>query len=59
MEFIVINIASVKSASLQILVIIGHHFLAAANAIINCRNGVTKLSFGNMRIELNIFNVFK
>jgi hypothetical protein len=30
-----------------------------ANALINCRNGVMKISFGNMTIELNIFNISK
>ncbi|KAL5546440.1 hypothetical protein UlMin_006127 [Ulmus minor] len=30
---------------------------ATSNAIINCRNGVLKLSFGNMTVELNVFNV--
>ncbi|XP_026417216.1 uncharacterized protein LOC113312693 [Papaver somniferum] len=35
----------------------GRPFLATSNAIINCRNGVLKLSFGNMTVELNVFNV--
>jgi hypothetical protein len=28
-----------------------------ANALINCRMGVMKISFGNMIVELNIFNI--
>ena len=32
-------------------------FLATANAIINCRNGVMQLTFGNMALELNIFHL--
>ena len=36
--------------------ILGRPFLATSNALINCRNGVLKLSFGNMTLELNIFN---
>jgi hypothetical protein len=28
-----------------------------ANALINCRTGVMKISFGNMTVELNIFNI--
>ena len=43
----------------QIPVILGRPFLATSNALINCRNGVMKLSFGNMTIELNIFNACK
>ena len=34
----------------------GRPFLATANAIINCRNGVMQLTFGNMTLELNIFH---
>jgi hypothetical protein len=30
-----------------------------ANALINCRSGVMKISFGNMTVELNIFHVRK
>ena len=30
-------------------------FLTTSNAIINCRNGVMQLTFGNMTLELNIF----
>ena len=31
--------------------------MATANAIINCRNGVMQLNFGNMTLELNIFHL--
>jgi hypothetical protein len=41
------------------LVILGHLFLATSNALINCRNGLMKLSFGNMTLEMNIFNICK
>ena len=34
-------------------------FLATSNAIINCRNGVMQLTFGNMTLELNIFHLSK
>ena len=37
--------------------ILGRPFLATANALINCRTGVMKISFGNMTVELNIFNI--
>ena len=30
-----------------------------ANALINCRMGVMKISFGNMTVELNIFDINK
>ena len=38
-------------------IILGRPFLAIANAIINCRNGVMQLTFGNMTLELNIFHL--
>jgi hypothetical protein len=25
--------------------------------LINCRNGLMKLSFGNMTLEMNVFNI--
>ena len=38
-------------------IILGIPFLATANAIINCRNGVMQLTFGNMTLQLNIFHL--
>ncbi|RVW23241.1 Retrovirus-related Pol polyprotein from transposon 17.6 [Vitis vinifera] len=35
------------------------HFFATSNAIINCRNGLMQLTFGNMTLELNIFYMSK
>jgi len=40
-------------------VILGRPFLATANALINCMTGVMKISFGNMTVELNIFDISK
>ena len=39
--------------------ILGRTFLATANAIIHCRGGLMTLLFGNMTVNLNIFNVIK
>ena len=39
--------------------ILGRPFLATSNALINCRSGILKFSFGNMTLELNIFNTCK
>ena len=36
--------------------ILGRPFLATSNAIINCRSGQLRLSFGHLTIELNIFH---
>ena len=38
-------------------IILGRPFLATANAIINCQNGVVYLTFGNMTLKLNIFHL--
>ena len=38
-------------------IILGIPFLATYNAIINCRNGVMQLTFGNMTLKLNIFHL--
>jgi hypothetical protein len=43
----------------KIPVILGRPFLATANTLINCRLGIMKISFGNMRVELNIFHIRK
>ena len=56
-DFIILDIHPVSNANSQISVILGHLFLATSSALINCRSGVLKLSFGNMTLELNIFNI--
>lgn len=38
---------------------IGRPFLAYVNALINCMSKVMNLSFGNIRLELNVFNMCK
>ncbi|XP_059650297.1 uncharacterized protein LOC132296071 [Cornus florida] len=55
-DFIVVDTELIPESKRHILVIIGRPFLATANASINCRNGVVDLSFGNMKVRLNIFN---
>ena len=40
-------------------IILGRPFLTTSNAIINFRNGVMQLTFGNMTLELNIFHLSK
>jgi hypothetical protein len=56
-DFIVIDTEPVHDVVNQIPVILGRPFLAMANALINCRTGVMKIAFGNMTVELNIFNI--
>jgi len=56
-DFIFLDIEPVVNVEIQIPVILGRPFLATANALINCRTEVMKLSFGNMIVELNIFDI--
>ena len=58
-DFIVIDTQHVRDPKKHTPVILGRHFLATAYGLINCRNGNMQLSFGNMTMELNIFNVTK
>ena len=58
-DFIILDMHLVSNANSQIFVILGRLFLATSNALINCRSGVLKLSFGNMALEHNIFNTCK
>ncbi|RVW40134.1 hypothetical protein CK203_086181 [Vitis vinifera] len=45
---------TVKEANL-VPIILGRPFLATSNAIINCRNGLMQLTFGNMTLDLNFY----
>jgi hypothetical protein len=56
-EFIMIDMEPVHDVVNQIPVILGRPFLAMANTLINCRTGVMKISFGNIIVKLNIFNI--
>jgi hypothetical protein len=56
-DFIVIDTEPEHNVGSQIPVILGRPFLATANALKNCRMGVMKISFGNMIVELNIFDI--
>jgi len=55
-DFIVLDTQPVEACN-SIPVILGCPFLATSNALINCKNGLMKLSFGNMTLEMNIFNI--
>ena len=56
-DFVVLDTESMAESTHQVPIIIGRPFLATANAIINCRNGVMQLTFGNMTLELNSFHL--
>ena len=56
-NFVVLDTEPVAEGTNQVPIILGRPFLATSNAIINCRNGVMQLTFGNMTLELNIFHL--
>lgn len=58
-DFIILDTQPHQGLYPLIPVILGRPFLATSNVIINCRNGVMKLSFGNMIVEMNVFKVSK
>ena len=56
-DFVVLDTEPIANGPNHVPIILGRPFLATANAIINCRNGVIQLTFGNMTLELNIFHL--
>ncbi|XP_011006379.1 PREDICTED: uncharacterized protein LOC105112382 [Populus euphratica] len=57
-DFIVLDTKPVEACN-SFPINLGHSFLATSNALINYRNGLMKLSFRNMTLEMNIFNICK
>ena len=56
-DFVVLDIELVAVGANHVSIILRRPFLATSNAIINFRNGVMQLTFGNMTLELNIFHL--
>ena len=56
-DFVVLDAEPIANEPNHVPIILGRPFMATANAIINCRNEVMKLTFGNMTLELNIFHL--
>ena len=56
-DFVVLDTELITVGPNHVPIILGRPFLATSNAIINFRNGVMQLTFGNMTLELNIFHL--
>ncbi|RVW27244.1 hypothetical protein CK203_107141 [Vitis vinifera] len=58
-DFVVLDIEPLKNGVNFVPIILGRPFLATTNALINCQNRLMQLSFGNMTMEMNVFNLCK
>ena len=58
-DFVVLDTEPVAVGVNHMPIILGRPFLAISNAIINCKNGVMQLTFGNMTLKINIFHLRK
>ena len=58
-DSVVLDTKPVAMGANFVPIILGRPFLATSNEIINYRNGVMQLTFGNMTLELNIFHLSK
>ena len=56
-DFVVLDTEPSSNEPNHVPIILGRPFLATGNAIINFRNGIMQLTFGNMTLELNIFHL--
>ena len=56
-NFVVLDTELVATGANYMPIMLGRPFLSTSNAIINYRNGVMKLIFDNMTMELNIFHL--
>ena len=54
-DFLVLDMEPETHHNNQVPVILGRPFLATAKACINCQTGGMDISFGNMKVTLNIF----
>ena len=56
-DFVVLDTEPIENGPNHVPIILGRPFMATANAIINCQNGIMQLTFGNMTLEVNIFHL--
>ena len=55
-DFVVLDILGPQSHE-PTPIILGRPFLATCNALVDCRSGLMKITFGNMSLDLNIFHI--
>ena len=58
-DFIVLDMEPIPHAKNYTPILLGRPFLATADAVIHCRTGVMEVSFGNMKVKLNVAGAAK
>ncbi|XP_022846301.1 uncharacterized protein LOC111369048 [Olea europaea var. sylvestris] len=58
-DFLVLDAKVEVDVNSNLPIILGRPFLVTTNALINCKNDLMRLTFGNMTLEVNIFHVTK
>ena len=56
-DFLVLDTQSMVEMESKIPLILERSFFAINNTLVNCRNGLMKLSFGNMTLVVNILTL--
>ncbi|XP_058217351.1 uncharacterized protein LOC131328421 [Rhododendron vialii] len=56
-DFVVLDTCPMASSPTLTPVILGRPFLATSDSVINCRSGLVNMTFGNMKMAVNVFHV--
>ena len=56
-DFIILETEPIRNSRGQILMILGKPILATSNVLINSRSDLMNLTFENITVDLNIFNL--
>ncbi|XP_058202806.1 uncharacterized protein LOC131317260 [Rhododendron vialii] len=56
-DFIVLDTCPIPEVFEKTLIILGHPFLSTSSAVMNYKIGQVQMSFGDLKIEVNVFNV--
>ncbi|XP_058208149.1 uncharacterized protein LOC131321158 [Rhododendron vialii] len=56
-DFVVLDTCPVPAAQTSVPIILGRPFLATSDAVIHCRDGRLNMSFGNMKMQVNMFHI--
>ncbi|XP_058198456.1 uncharacterized protein LOC131313977 [Rhododendron vialii] len=57
MDFVVLDTCPVPAAQAPVPIILGRLFLATSDSVIHCRDGRLNMSFGIMKMQVNMFQI--